>query len=1134
MWGAGFRSWAAAALLIASGLILAPVAAAGTVSIVSQQNQVIADADAVASGAGTCAQPYTPNDDRKVETTNTVGHYTKSFTVSDAESIGTCGGASSSANGSVNTTHDVALTDGTLSMSATISGSGHSQKSEPEVTDPFNFVAADADFETRAFLRLTIAVADSPVTLSCNKSASDERDANDGAGAYAYLIVGGAEISSSSAQVELPPGHHNLEMSIAALGHTNAMHVMSNDAAASLNASCTTASDTAVAITSGPSGPTGSTSATFEFIALSANPPPGRFECRIDGGTLTPCTSPVSFSGLSQGEHTFEVLYHPDGGAPGPAVPRTWTVDTVAPTVVFDAAPAGDANGAEATISFHASEEGTTFLCSLDSGIPGGCTSPARLVALAAGPHTFTVMARDAAGNEGPTETVTWTVAPTSTLPPVADCTAGGSARAEAGPFVLVARERPDACFTEQTIDGRRVQASTGPATWNGLLIRPLGGSRITLGRDGTDAVVRITGAAAIDLGPAGTWSLPSRLSISGSLTGTATRVFELLDALQEEPEDTAFAIGDLPLAISPTFEMSSDDGGKTSIGIKIALPTKVLATHEFLPSLGGEPDRTQGLSAEFTGTASNDDGFSFAGKATIAEAWLLGLLKLEDLSIGFDSGGPAFEAAGSVSFGRAVTDNRRRKATLELALGPDGFFGFLRKLSLGVSNLNVPIGTTPFYLQEVAGAGERDEDGVKISGKLGISGGPQIPVLGEALSLKGTLSLKLPERATWSLEGRGEAKIAEVPVAESTYRYIHGERVTFAGKLDLSIAGYGALAEIRDAWFTTTDFNVEGSGTLSLPILGTGNAEAVVSKTGYVVCFGEGDDRLGIGKRWGQEPQLFGNLCDLGPFRRTASAAQTQRSFAIPAGRDLFAIEIRGPAGIAPAVTLTGPGIALSAPTRSAAALLVPDAERGTTTIVLRRPRAGTYVLAAAGSVRTAIERPPVAVRARVTGRGASRTLNWSLRPQPGQRVTFVERGPAGAKVLGTTTRRRGRIRFSPNPAAGAARRTIEARVTQEGLPRESLTVARYRFVTRLRRITGIRRSSTQVRWRGQPSATGYTVVVEGPKRSVTTTTVRRPRLALARALRRSRLRLTIYPLDGFGRPGRRTAVTLAAPRRR
>jgi hypothetical protein len=58
----------------------------------------------------------------------------------------------------------------------------------------------------------------------------------------------------------------------------------------------------------------------------------------------------------------------------------------------------------------------------------------------------------------------------------------------------------------------------------------------------------------------------------------------------------------------------------------------------------------------------------------------------------------------------------------------------------------------------------------------------------------------------------------------------------------------------------------------------------------------------------------------------------------------------------------------------------------------------------------------------------------------------------------------------FTPNPTAGAARRTIEARVVQGGLPRETLT----------------------------------------------------------RALRRARLRVTAYPLDGFGRPGRGTTGTL------
>ena len=135
-------------------------------------------------------------------------------------------------------------------------------------------------------------------------------------------------------------------------------------------------------IGSGPSGIVGVASARFEFALVGANPPPGRFECALDGGSFTPCTSPVELSGLAQGEHLFAVRYHADGSDPGPAAERRWTVDTVAPEVVVDAAPSGEGNLAEALIAFHSTEpDGATFQCSFDAAPVVDCSSPHSLVA---------------------------------------------------------------------------------------------------------------------------------------------------------------------------------------------------------------------------------------------------------------------------------------------------------------------------------------------------------------------------------------------------------------------------------------------------------------------------------------------------------------------------------------------------------------------------------------------------------------------------------------------------------------------------------------------------------------------------------------------------------------------------------
>lgn len=1111
----------------------------GTIVVTSRPSTMFADADAIAGGAGTCEEPYVPARDRKTATFPGPGSYSNTLSVSDDEAVTVCGGASASVQASVSTTHDVVATGGGLAVSVAMNGSAHMSKQEPPVTDPFNLVAAGGEFDVRADLRVNYNVSGGPVTLTCDATSVTD-DAADGSGGQGSVSIDGADHVEGHQEVVLEPGGHTLYLAVVDTGRTTNAHSVTNDSAVGLDAQCSAGSQVAVAITSGPSGTVPSRSAAFEFVALDASPPPGRFECRLDAGSFTSCTSPTTFSSLGEGGHTFDVRYHPDGEAAGVTTTRTWTVDTRAPVAAFDRVPAGDGNPAEATIEFHG-DEPATFLCSLDSAPPSGCTSPVRLVGLSDGAHTFAVLPRDLAGNEGTTITAGWSVAGQSlgapaaapkTLP-VAECGPGASAKAEAGPFVLVARSAASACFVERTVNGHRTQVSPGPVTWNGLLIRPAAGATIGLHREAGQGVVTISGASVLDLGAAGTWNLPRGLRFASSLAGSATKAFKLLDEVQGDVDATAFDLGGLPLAVSPSFEMSDAGGGQTTIGLKLALPTKVLATHDVFGI--GAADKTQGLSAEFSAKASNAQGFTFAGKAGLDEAWLLGLLKLEDVELGFDSAGPSFEGAAAISFGAPVKAGKAKQLKLELALGPGGFFGLLRKASVSASNINAPIGTTPFFFQQIGAKGEAAGGGVKLAGDVGISGGPAIPLLGEALGLKGTLTLELPDTGAWSIEGKGEAEIAEVPVAESSLKYVNGEKVELAGKLDLSIAGTGLLAGIRDSWFTTTDFNVEGTGTLAL--FGTEeNAEAVLSKSGYAVCIGDGDSRVGFGKRWGQSASVMGDACDLGPFRSAASAAQATGATAItvPAGRRIFAIEASA-AGGPPKVTLTGPSGG------AVASRALEDPARGSTTFVLRRPAAGTYRLApVAGpgaaqsiSVRTAQSRPPVKVRARVGGRGATRTLAWSLDPLPGQRVTFVERGPAGAKAIVTTGRRSGSVRFVPNRAAGSARRTIEARVTQNALPRRNVTVARYRFATSLQRVRGLRRAGARLTWKSQPAAAAYTVVLGQDGGTVTSTTVTRPRLPLAPALRRSRLRVAVYPLDAFQRSGPRTSVVLPASRR-
>jgi hypothetical protein len=79
---------------------------------------------------------------------------------------------------------------------------------------------------------------------------------------------------------------------------------------------------------SGPSGTSDSGTATFEFTSSESG---ATFECRLDGAAESACSSPVSYSGLANGPHVFDVRAVDRAGNRDPAPPiLSWTVAVAA------------------------------------------------------------------------------------------------------------------------------------------------------------------------------------------------------------------------------------------------------------------------------------------------------------------------------------------------------------------------------------------------------------------------------------------------------------------------------------------------------------------------------------------------------------------------------------------------------------------------------------------------------------------------------------------------------------------------------------------------------------------------------------------------------------------------------------
>ena len=150
-------------------------------------------------------------------------------------------------------------------------------------------------------------------------------------------------------------------------------------------------------LNSGPSGLTPDSTPTFEF---NADEPGSSFECRVDSGAFTSCSSPHTTTSLSDGEHTIYVrATDAVGNVDASPATRTFTVDTVAPDTAIDSGPSGTSAGRSAVFAFSGDDQTTSFECSLDGAVFAGCTSPKTYRALSETEHTFRVRAADLAGN---------------------------------------------------------------------------------------------------------------------------------------------------------------------------------------------------------------------------------------------------------------------------------------------------------------------------------------------------------------------------------------------------------------------------------------------------------------------------------------------------------------------------------------------------------------------------------------------------------------------------------------------------------------------------------------------------------------------------------------------------------------
>ncbi|MFN8487403.1 MAG: LamG-like jellyroll fold domain-containing protein [Caldilineaceae bacterium] len=164
-------------------------------------------------------------------------------------------------------------------------------------------------------------------------------------------------------------------------------------------------------ITAGPANPTADLTASFTFNGGTGSQGSNSFTCQLDDSAFAACTSPVSYSNLDNGVHTFQVRASDAQGFVGPTPASfTWTVHNPTLETVLTASPTNPSSSRTASFTFNATGA-SSFTCALDGAAYSSCSSPQSYSRLPSGSHTFQVRAKNNGGQTGPATRFTWVIA---------------------------------------------------------------------------------------------------------------------------------------------------------------------------------------------------------------------------------------------------------------------------------------------------------------------------------------------------------------------------------------------------------------------------------------------------------------------------------------------------------------------------------------------------------------------------------------------------------------------------------------------------------------------------------------------------------------------------------------------------
>jgi hypothetical protein len=286
--------------------------------------------------------------------------------------------------------------------------------------------------------------------------------------------------------------------------------------------------------------------------------------------------------------------------------------------------------------------------------------------------------------------------------------------------------------------------------------------------------------------------------------------------------------------------------------------------------------------------------------------------------------------------------------------------------------------------------------------------------------------------------------------------------------------------------------------------------------------------------------------------FKADAAAVPGPQQVQVRPGTDVLNLKLLSVTGV-PHVQISGPSGTYTTTTTGQDRTLpfgsMAEPVDHTLYFGIFHPKPGIYTVTPTadsppvGHLLGATPLPDPHIRVKIKARGHRLRLVYSMRPSPGLRVQFVERGADVGHVIASVTKSHGSIRFVPQDGSARSRR-IEAEVTDSGLPQQAITVARFKAPrpTRPGRpgpIRIVRRHNTAViTWAPASGVSAYDVAirVSDGRRDLYIRSASRRKVVVLSVFPEMSLRVSVAGVGGPGnQPGRaRRANSHRLPRAR